>query len=85
MAQQLRAVLALPKGWDLVPRTQIRQLTITCNSRFRGCNALSWYPWHCIYTHTQLKMKIYKIKQLEASLKDDDQWGALNPQLQAKS
>lgn len=46
MAEQLRPLTALAERLGLVPSTHVRQLTITCNSGYRGSDALGppWVP-----------------------------------------
>lgn len=64
MTQQLRALVASVENPDLVPRTQVRQLTITCNPSSRRSDTLFgplWAPCHIQYnTDKQAHTYAYK-------------------------
>jgi hypothetical protein len=58
MAQWLRALVVLPEDQNLIPNTNTRWFTITCNTSFRRVRHLSslWAP-ALTCTHTYLKVK----------------------------
>lgn len=57
MAQQLRALAALPENPNPVPSIHVGQLTTTYNSRGRGLNALFWPPQAHAHTHKEIKIQ----------------------------
>lgn len=44
MTQLLRVLAALPKDPSLVPSTNVKQLTTTCDCSSRKFNSLLWLP-----------------------------------------
>lgn len=52
MGQQLGAFVALAENTNLAFNAYVRRFTITCNSNFRGSNALFWCPKTQNHTHT---------------------------------
>lgn len=63
MTQQYRPLASEDLGWFLIPKWQ---LTISCNCRSKGSNALFWPPltsgMHAVYNADRIPIHIKKIK-----------------------